>query len=208
MTALRLAALSAALSLVMFSAAAQSPPPGPPSSILAPEPRPRDPGTLAKDRAAAQQRKGDAPAADSSRPEPPQAPECAWIGQRIVHLLARDDAVAANDFMPFYLRFGCPEERVGKAFGCIVRSGDGALQEMMAERVAKCWADPSIELPKASPAEAQPPAPAQPPATPTAPAQPPAQPQPPQAQPPQTQPPQAQPPQAQPPAAGSKPEAK
>lgn len=198
MTALRLAVLSAALSLVMFPAAAQSTPHDPPSPILAPEPRPRDPATLAKDRAAAQQRKGDVPAADASRPEPPQAPECAWIGQRIVHLLARDDAVAANDFMPFYLRFGCPEERIGKAFGCIVRSGDGTLQEMMAERVAKCWADPSIELPKASPAAAQPPAPAQPPPTPPAPAQPP------QAQP---QPPQAQPPQAQPPAPGSKPQA-
>lgn len=191
MTALRLAALSAALVLVTLPAAAQSPPPGSPPPILAPEPRPRDPSTLAKDRAAAQQRKGDLPPADASRPEPPQVPECAWIGQRIVHLLARDDAVAANDFMPFYLRFGCPEERVGKAFGCIVRSGDGALQDMMAERVAKCWADPSIQLPKARPAEAEAPAPAQPaaPAQPSAPAQ----------------PPQAQPPQAQPPAGGGSP---
>lgn len=164
MTALRLAALGAAFLMVILPAAAQSPPPGPSSPVLAPEPKPRDPGTLAKDRAAAQQRKGDLPAADSSRPEPPQAPECAWIGQRIVHLLARDDAVAANDFMPFYLRFGCPEERVGKAFGCIVRSGDGTVQEMMAERVAKCWADPNIELPKTSPAKSQQPAaPAEPP---------------------------------------------
>jgi hypothetical protein len=46
---------------------------------------------------------------------------------------------------------------------------------MMAERVAKCWADPNVELPKISP-PSQPPLPA---AAPTAP--PPAQPQPPSA---------------------------
>jgi hypothetical protein len=88
------------------------------------------------------------------RPEPPPPPgprdgepavaaECAWIGKRIVSLLVRDDAMAAGDFLPFYLRFHCPEERIGKSFGCVVRNG-----EATPERVELCWADPSIIIPK------------------------------------------------------------
>ena len=75
--------------------------------------------------------------------EPAVAAECAWIGKRIVSLLVRDDAMAAGDFLPFYLRFHCPEERIGKSFGCVVRNG-----EATPERVELCWADPSIIIPK------------------------------------------------------------
>ena len=68
--------------------------------------------------------------------------ECAWLGQRIESLLFRDDPLTANDFMPFYLRFGCPEEHLTAAFGCVVRSGN-TDSNALADRIAVCWADPA-----------------------------------------------------------------
>jgi hypothetical protein len=75
--------------------------------------------------------------------------ECAWIGKRLLNLLARDDAMAANDFMPFYLRFGCPETHIGRAFGCVVKSSDLGDNDVRAARVDACWEDPSRSPPKA-----------------------------------------------------------
>lgn len=68
--------------------------------------------------------------------------ECAWLGQRIESLLFRDDPLTANDFMPFYLRFGCPEEHLTAAFGCVVRNGD-TENDALADRIALCWVDPA-----------------------------------------------------------------
>lgn len=72
--------------------------------------------------------------------------ECAWVGQRIVGLLFRDDPMTGTDFLPFYTRFHCPEDHLHKAFACVVRSG--ALEnEVLADRIAQCWVDPAHQLP-------------------------------------------------------------
>lgn len=95
--------------------------------------------------------------------EPAMAAECAWVGKRIVSLLTRDDAMTAGDFMPFYLRFGCPEAHVGKSFGCVVRNGESAPNDVLADRIEKCWDDPDARFPKLStetPPDASTPAPA------------------------------------------------
>jgi hypothetical protein len=76
--------------------------------------------------------------------------ECAWIGQRIVGLLFRDDPVTGTDFLPFYTRFGCPEDHIHKAFACVVKSGD-LENEVLADRIAQCWTDPA-QLPISPPA--------------------------------------------------------
>jgi len=67
--------------------------------------------------------------------------ECAWVGQRIVSLLFRDDAMSGSDFIPFYEQFGCPREHLSKAFGCVVSSGN-AENDVLADRIAACWTDP------------------------------------------------------------------
>jgi hypothetical protein len=84
----------------------------------------------------------------SPRPRPAGADgatrseQCRWLGQRIVSLLSRDDAMTAKDFNPFYDRFGCSMEHLAEAFGCVV-STDGQVQgEELASRVDRCWADP------------------------------------------------------------------
>lgn len=77
--------------------------------------------------------------------------DCAWLGQRIVSLLVRDDAMTGNDFVPFYQRFGCPEEHLSKAFGCVVGFGI-AENEALADRVAQCWTDPATKPRVAPPA--------------------------------------------------------
>ena len=69
--------------------------------------------------------------------------DCAWLGQRIVSLLVRDDPMTGNDFVPFYQRFGCPQEHLSKAFGCVVGFGS-AENEALADRVAQCWTDPAV----------------------------------------------------------------
>ena len=68
--------------------------------------------------------------------------DCAWLGQRIVSLLLRDDPMTGNDFVPFYQRFGCPPEHLSKAFGCVVECGS-AENDVLADRVAQCWTDPA-----------------------------------------------------------------
>ena len=68
--------------------------------------------------------------------------ECAWLGQRIVGLLFRDDPVTGTDFLPFYTRFGCPEDHLHKSFACAVKSGT-LENEVLADRIAQCWTDPA-----------------------------------------------------------------
>jgi hypothetical protein len=110
----------------------------------APAPSPTAPLTENRNKErAAPQRRPESPPPDVHDGETAIAAECAWIGKRIVSLLVRDDAMAAGDFLPFYLRFHCPEDRIGKSFGCVVRNG-----EATPERVELCWADPSIIVPK------------------------------------------------------------
>jgi hypothetical protein len=81
-------------------------------------------------------------APEGQQTSPALREECAWLGQRIVSLLFRDDPMTGNDFLPFYTRFECPEEHLTKAFACVVRNG-AADNDVLADRIAECWADPT-----------------------------------------------------------------
>ncbi|WP_157879175.1 hypothetical protein [Pararhodospirillum photometricum] len=87
--------------------------------------------------------------------------ECVWTGERVISLLARDDADMAERFVAFYDRFGCPMYRLGEAFSCVARSPvaqttaratEGAS---LAEVASACWVDPAQEF---TPPAAEPPA--------------------------------------------------
>jgi hypothetical protein len=81
-------------------------------------------------------------APEGQQQNPALREDCAWLGQRIVSLLFRDDPMTGNDFIPFYTRFGCPEEHISRAFGCVVHSGI-AENDALADRIAQCWTDPA-----------------------------------------------------------------
>jgi hypothetical protein len=121
-----------------------------PPAAVAPSPQPpaQPAETRPKDRPTPTRRPDAAPAGETRDGEAAMAAECAWVGKRIVSLLVRDDAMAAGDFLPFYLRFRCPEEQIGKAFGCIVRTGEATPNEILAERIDQCWSDPDVRFPK------------------------------------------------------------
>lgn len=87
--------------------------------------------------------------------------DCAWIGQRIVSLLVRDDPMTGNDFVPFYQRFNCPPEHLSHAFACVVSAGSSE-NEVLAERIAQCWTDPERKPAAAEPAKPSPSEPAKP----------------------------------------------
>jgi len=89
--------------------------------------------------------------------EAAQNAQCRWLGTRIVSLLSRDDAMTARDFNPFYQRFGCPQEHLSEAFGCVVGGAEQNQGEELASRVDRCWADPVAGLqPKESLGDAEP----------------------------------------------------
>lgn len=100
---------------------------------------------------------------DGQQQNPALREECAWLGQRMLSLLYRDDAMTGNDFMPFYQRFGCPEEHLSRAFGCVV-AGGSLENDALAERVAQCWTDPAQRQPVEPMAAPLPEKPASPPA--------------------------------------------
>ena len=72
-----------------------------------------------------------------------KAPECAWLGHRIIQVLARDDLVAAGDFIRFYRDFGCSVLYLGRAFGCSVNAALPEKAKDLGDRVAACWRDPT-----------------------------------------------------------------
>ncbi|GEO81406.1 hypothetical protein [Pararhodospirillum oryzae] len=120
-----------------------------------------------------------APATKARPPLPPRSKarpadkalsaECVWTGERVVSLLARDDADMAERFVAFYDRFGCPMYRLGEAFSCVARSpvaqttARAAEGASLADVAAACWVDPAQEFPapaaEAPPAEGSAPAP-------------------------------------------------
>lgn len=70
-----------------------------------------------------------------------EAPECRWIGHRIVLALLRDDVLAADGFQRFYDDFDCPVGYLAEVFGCAVpRAGDEV--PILQQHVALCWQDP------------------------------------------------------------------
>jgi hypothetical protein len=75
-------------------------------------------------------------------PDAVQSDQCRWLGTRIISLLSRDDAMTAKHFDPFYDRFGCPEDHLSEAFGCVVGGGGPGQDEELASRVERCWTDP------------------------------------------------------------------
>jgi hypothetical protein len=100
----------------------------------------------------APRRKPSPPVAGQSGRGPAFKGECVWVGKRIVNLLSRDDAMAANDFMPFYGHFGCPQDHLAKSFGCVVTNTDPSENEALADRIDACWDDPKAEFPHEPPA--------------------------------------------------------
>lgn len=98
-------------------------------------------------------RKPSPPAPGQSARGPAYKEECVWVGKRVVSLLARDDAMAANDFMPFYSQFGCPQEHIAKAFACVVTNKDPSENEALADRIDICWDNTDAEFPATPPAE-------------------------------------------------------
>lgn len=83
-----------------------------------------------------------------TKPRPPGAAdaECAFTGKRITHLLARDDADAANRFFRFYATFKCPEGHLGMAFRCVVTTPVSTQGKELTERVEKCWMAPDTKF--------------------------------------------------------------
>lgn len=98
--------------------------------------------------AQAPRRKPSPPVGGQSSRGPAFKEECVWVGKRIVNLLSRDDAMAANDFVPFYGHFGCPGDHLAKAFGCVVTNTDPSENEALADRIDVCWDDPKAEFPQ------------------------------------------------------------
>jgi hypothetical protein len=84
--------------------------------------------------------------------------ECAWLGQRILVLLWRDDIDTANRFFTTYDRFGCPMGHAGLAFRCLVQlgAGEGEGDPGLPERAAACWENPALDPASLMPPQAPP----------------------------------------------------
>ncbi len=146
-----IAALAASPPLLAADPAA-----GPRAAVTAQYGEAGQPRQATDDTQRAPRRKPSPPVAGQSGRGPAFKEECVWVGKRIVNLLSRDDAMAANDFMPFYGQFGCPGDHLAKAFGCVVTNTDPSENEALADRIDACWDDPKAEFPKEpTPAESK-----------------------------------------------------
>jgi hypothetical protein len=89
-----------------------------------------------------------APGVPAPKALPPEiGGECAWVGKRIVSLLARDDVDTSKRFLEFYRLFGCREAHLAPSFRCVVaedekatRTDETSPEEALSERVDRCWA--------------------------------------------------------------------
>ncbi len=83
--------------------------------------------------------------------------ECAWVGQRILMLLWRDDIDTANRFFNVYDRFNCPKGHSGLAFRCLVQLGvgEGEGDPGLPERAKACWMNPGLDPASFAPAESK-----------------------------------------------------
>jgi hypothetical protein len=86
------------------------------------------------------------------------SPECAWIGQRILMLLWRDDIDTAKDFIEIYDRFGCPKGHEAPAFRCLVQIGlnPEEADPSLSDRARACWGNPSLDPTTFTPPDPQP----------------------------------------------------
>jgi hypothetical protein len=88
--------------------------------------------------------------APRAAPGTPPSTECSWTGQRIVMALLRDDVIAAEGFLGFYSRFGCPDGHLGRAFGCAVPLANAEAAPKR-QQIAACWLDPDAVAPAKAP---------------------------------------------------------
>lgn len=90
------------------------------------------------------------PALPAPKALPPDiAGECAWLGKRIISLLARDDVDQADKFRSFYRDFGCRESHLGPTFRCVILNSDepaaanapatANAEDTFTARVDRCW---------------------------------------------------------------------
>lgn len=81
--------------------------------------------------------------APSSSEQPERRAECAWIGQRIISLLWRDDVNTATAQTRFYESFGCPAEHLPVAFRCVIEQSEKQPEQNdLNARVYSCWMAP------------------------------------------------------------------
>lgn len=74
---------------------------------------------------------------------PERRAECAWIGQRILSLLWRDDVNTATAHTRFYESFGCPAEHLPVAFRCVIEQSETQPEQNdLNARVYSCWMAP------------------------------------------------------------------
>jgi hypothetical protein len=87
---------------------------------------------------------------------PAANPECVWLGERAVNLLARDDLDTAFRHIDLYDRFGCPGAHIQASFRCLVLQGgppDAKSADTLEKRVQGCWKNPNM-VPAPAPAAA------------------------------------------------------
>ncbi|MBI1181915.1 MAG: hypothetical protein GC201_15325 [Alphaproteobacteria bacterium] len=65
--------------------------------------------------------------------------QCRWTGTRVLHSLLREDTLAAQDHLKFYLQFGCPQDHLTKAFACAADAPTGANRPANEVLVSNCW---------------------------------------------------------------------
>jgi hypothetical protein len=98
--------------------------------------------------------------ADRNMTGPAARPECRWLGQRAVGLMAHDDLDTAFRHLDLYDRFGCPGEHIQISFRCVVRQGDIEQKDQKAtdlfnNRVRACWINPASPPASATSAAAE-----------------------------------------------------
>jgi hypothetical protein len=80
--------------------------------------------------------------------QPERRAECAWIGQRILSLLWRDDVNTATAQTRFYESFGCPAQHLPVAFRCVIEQSENQPEQNdLNARVYACWMAPEAREP-------------------------------------------------------------
>lgn len=109
-------------------------------------------GEPAKDAAS---RPGESAEAARTPSGPAGRGECAWLGERAVGLMWKDDLDTAFRHLDLYDRFGCPGEHLQVSFRCVVRQGnvqkDPKVAALFDDRVHACWVDPARPAEPANP---------------------------------------------------------
>jgi hypothetical protein len=108
---------------------------------------------------AAKDATGRPESADARTPAGPAGRgECAWLGERAVGLMWKDDLDTAFRHLELYDRFGCPGEHIQVSFRCVVRQGDlqkdPKVVDLFNSRVHACWMDPARPAEPANPSTA------------------------------------------------------